>query len=96
MTKAKIDVDDMVQDILKSKRVRPKNWIDGLDTDGREFVFKLRAKKEQGSDVSSARVTSKLKEHFGVIVSDSQVRRFLRGELYAEEDFKEESSSSNR
>jgi len=93
MSKKKINVDDMVEDILKAKSKRPKNWVDRLEGDAKEFMFKLRKKAVDGIAVNSIKVSEKLEQHFEVRVSDNQVRRFLRGELHAEEDFKEESSN---
>ncbi len=92
MTKKKIDIDDLIDTIVSAKKKRPLNWIDRLDTEAKEFVFKLRTKFEEGVTISPARVVEKLEEHFGVQVSGIQVRRFLSGELHAEENFEEESS----
>jgi hypothetical protein len=97
MAKKKIDVDEMVADVVKAKKKKPANWVDKLDGDAKEFMFKLRKKEEEtGITIGSAVVIQKLKEHFGVFVSDTQVRRFLSGVTHAEEDYQKESSPSNR
>jgi hypothetical protein len=93
MKKKKINVDELVDLVAKAKRKRPKNWIDFLDDDAKEFMFKLRSKKNSGVPISPTRVVEKLEEHFGVRASDIQVRRFLSGALHAEEDFEEEKGS---
>ncbi len=62
MTNKKIDVDEMIDDVLKVKKKRPKNFIDRLDADGKEFMFKLKGKYKEGAVISPAAIIEKLKE----------------------------------
>jgi len=95
MVKNKIDVNEIIEDVIKSKRKRPLNWVDRLDIEPKKFMYRLKDISETEVIISPVRVTEKLKEHFGVSVSDNQVRRFLSGEIHAEENF-EKKESSNR
>ena len=95
MSKNKIDANEIIDDVIKSKRKRPLNWVDRLDKDSKEFMYQLKRISDTEVIISPVRVAEKLKEHFGVSVSDNQVRRFLSGELHAEENF-DKKESSNR
>ena len=97
MTKKKIDVDELVDEVVKApRRKRLRNWVDNLEPDAKEFLFKVRQKKEEGVNISPMRAAEKLKEHFGVKASNTQVARFLSGEINAQEDFEEASGRAGR
>lgn len=80
--------EEIVDEVIKTPRRRLLNWIDKLEPSARDFVNRLKEKQKEGVYISATRTKEKLEEHFGVYVSTSQVRRFLIGELNAEESIK--------
>lgn len=86
MSAAKKSVDDLIDETLNTKKKKPKNWVDRLSGEPKEFLLKLRERADNGMVVSATVVSEKLRDHFNVEVSSTQVRRFLKGEVNVSED----------